>query len=53
MVDPLIYIDPTWEFAHEYELLVSEGVELVIPEPATAALLAVASLSLLSRGRKR
>ena len=58
-VDPYIYIDPSWPYADQYEIVVSEGIgNSPIPEPSAlslcgmgfASLLAVA---LLRRNRKR
>jgi hypothetical protein len=48
VVDPYIYIDPSWPYADEYGLVCSSNVQNV-PEPASLILLAAGGLAVLLR----
>lgn len=51
-VDPFIRVDPTWEFADQYELALSEGIgNLPVPEPSAVLLLISGVATLVSFNR--
>ncbi|MEQ9454655.1 MAG: PEP-CTERM sorting domain-containing protein [Phycisphaeraceae bacterium] len=50
-LDPIIEIDPDWEYAQYYTLVYSDGIEQYVPEPTTMCLLGFGGLSLIRRRR--